>query len=107
MPDSELTAAKSPVTVRCVVAVKYLVCRLRDFPIVHDPTGSQFEVRSLYDGETYSQEIDQMNGESVTVFKRDGIEVDTAGEFCGEYDNAREARVVIDRLNQVSRVMDS
>lgn len=93
-------------TVRCIVAVRYLVCRHPDFPIFHDSTGPQFEMRSLYDDEAYSQEIDQM-GKSVTVFKRNGVTVDTAGEFCGEYANAREARVVIDRLNQVSRVMDS
>jgi Tfp pilus assembly protein FimT len=64
-------------------------------------------MRTLYEGETYSQEIDSVNNESVTVFKRDGVTVDTAGEFCGEYNDAREARVVINRLGRISEVMES
>ena len=99
-----------------IVMVKFIVCRCVLHPVVKvvkdpmrnfGPITSPFEMRTLYDGEIYSQEIDSMNGESVTVFKRNGVTVDTAGEFCGEYSDAREARVAIDRLRRITEVMES
>jgi len=83
---------------------RFVVCRCSNAE-----TGeSQYEVRQLFAGETCAQEVDQMDGSRVTVFRQaDGTVVDSAGEFCGEFSDRGEARIHASRLSKLSEVMES
>jgi len=81
---------------------KFVVCRV---PL--GVGGSSYEVRQLFGNETYEAVVDSVDGSNVTVFKRDGEVVDSAGEFCGEFEDRGEARVQANRLTKLLEVMES
>lgn len=68
----------------------------------------EYSVRQLFEGESWSEEIDPVDDSHVTVFRNAGGDVvDSTGEFCGEYSTLGEARVAKDRLQRVWEIMQA
>jgi len=86
---------------------RFAVCRVLRDPAASSDGEENYEVRQLFAGETCSEVTDEMDGSRVTVFRRDGEVVDSAGELCGVYDDRGEARIQASRLNKLLDVMES
>jgi len=84
---------------------KFIVCRISN--VSHEEGEAMYEVRQLFGNETYEIVNDRMDGSIVTVFRRDGEIVDTAGEFCGEFIDRGQARIQASRLQKLAEVMES
>lgn len=80
---------------------RFAVCRSGSFG---EPA---YEVRTMFDAETCEEVVDEMDGSRITIFRRDGEVVDSAGELCGVFDDRREARVHASRLEKLREVMES
>lgn len=66
-----------------------------------------YNVVTLFEGETIEPVVDEMDGSRVSVIRRNGEVVNSAGELCGEFPSARAARVEAGRLERVLEVMES
>lgn len=77
--------------------MKYLVCRV----------GNTYEIQTIFDGEVWEEAYDTLSEDMCVIIRRDMEVVNTAGQFCGEYDTKGKARVQKDRLTQVLSIMDS
>lgn len=77
---------------------RYLICRCHD---------GSYTTLTVFDGETYEEAVDKMDGSPVTVVRRDGEVVNSAGELCAALDSQREARLMEARLSRIADVMDS
>jgi hypothetical protein len=62
---------------------------------------------TLYEGEAAEAATDSVDGSSVTVIRRGREVVSSAGELCGEFADAREARVQAGRLQRALEIMES
>jgi hypothetical protein len=78
--------------------VRYLVCKCHD---------GSYTTLTLFDGETVEETTDRMDGSPVTVVRRDGEVVNSAGELCADLESKREARLMEARLTRVAQVMES
>jgi hypothetical protein len=82
-------------------------------------TRSPYVIETLHDGETYEvfeQQLFQADGSDLKaiiprphiVVRRDGQQVNLlTGDFVGEFEDQREARKTVSRLEQVQEVMES
>lgn len=77
--------------------VKYLVCR----------SGDVFEVRPIYEGESWEETWDYAEKKLCTIFRRDGHVVDSAGELFGEFSDYESAKIHSVKLHSVLKVMES
>lgn len=65
-----------------------------------------YNVVTLEEGETIEPVVDEMDGSSVSVIRRGGDVVNSAGELCLEAPSAEKARVEAGRLQRVMEVME-
>lgn len=92
---------------------RYVICRIRDDQRrLHTPPSSgwpQYDIRQLFGNETYEEIVQsgEVESFSMTVFKRDGVIIDTAGEFCGEFSDKGQASIEKHRLEMALEVMES
>lgn len=88
---------------------KFLVCRINQSTPTKIPEedGLNYEIHQIFSGETWIEEVDQMDGSIVTIIKKDGHTVNTAGEPCGEFETIGEARIHCNRLEKILVVMET
>jgi len=83
------------------VRSKFLICKRDPFSDV------KYELLQVFEGETWSEVKDKLDDSTITVVKRDGTTVNTAGEPCGEFETIGEARIHMYRLEKIYEVMES
>ena len=75
--------------------------------VVKDGEDGAYGVRTLFDDETWSVEIDALDGSKVTCIKdRNKNTVDTAGEAVEEFDSIKDARLCAGRMSKIREVME-
>ena len=75
--------------------------------VVRDGNSTNYGVRTLFEGETWSVVVDDFDGSKVTIIRDSrGNTIDSAGEAVEEFESFVDARVCAGRMIDILEVME-